>query len=98
MWKMLGGQVAEFVYVENLRTIVQVISRIIDPKRVIADEKAPLVHPDGQRADGNLSLQIDDSNIADVGFYSQPHELYCVRKSEVSKIQKHFHLYYLNRL
>lgn len=41
MWKMLGGQVAEHIYVENLRTLVQIINRIVDPKRVFADVKAP---------------------------------------------------------
>ena len=42
MWKMLGGQVAEHIYVENLRTLVQIINRIVDSKRVFADARAPL--------------------------------------------------------
>lgn len=35
LWKILHGEEAEHIYVENLRVMVQVILRLIDPKRVI---------------------------------------------------------------
>ena len=35
LWKILRGEEREIVYVENLRAVVQVILRLIDPKRVI---------------------------------------------------------------
>lgn len=35
LWKILRGEETETVYTENLRVVVQVILRLIDPKRVI---------------------------------------------------------------
>ena len=41
LWKILRGEETETVYVENLRVVVQVILRLIDPKRVIDVQKHP---------------------------------------------------------
>ena len=41
LWKILRGEDTETVYVENLRVLVQVILRLIDPKRVIDVQKHP---------------------------------------------------------
>ena len=35
LWKILRGEINEFVMVENLRVAVQVIVRLIDLKRVL---------------------------------------------------------------
>ena len=41
LWKILRGEESETVYVENLRVLVQVILRLIDPRRVIDVQKHP---------------------------------------------------------
>lgn len=35
MWRILKGEVNEYVYTEDMRILVQVIVRLIDPKRVL---------------------------------------------------------------
>jgi len=35
LWKILHGEDNEHIYVQNLRVMVQVINKIIDPKRVL---------------------------------------------------------------
>ena len=35
LWKILHGEDNEHVYVENLRVMAQVTTKVIDPKRVL---------------------------------------------------------------
>jgi hypothetical protein len=35
MWRILKGDANDFVYTEDMRVLVQVILRLIDPKRVL---------------------------------------------------------------
>ena len=35
LWKILHGEENEHIYIENLRVMIQVILRLIDPKRVL---------------------------------------------------------------
>ena len=48
LWKILRGEINEFVMVENLRVAVQVIVRLIDLKRVL---NIPSSESDQQRSE-----------------------------------------------
>ena len=39
LWKIARGEETETIYVENLRVVIQVILRLIDPRKVIDVQK-----------------------------------------------------------
>ena len=90
LWKILKGEEHELVNVENLRVVVQVILRLIDAKRVIS---IPEVNLDGQRSENQGTF----FEQGEIGFQNSKDE-FCVRASEVQKIQSHFNIFYLNKL
>jgi hypothetical protein len=47
LWKVLQGETNEFVDAENLRVMAQVVSRLIDPKRVLNVPPEHQVSTDG---------------------------------------------------
>lgn len=95
LWKILRGEDTETIYVENLRVLLQVILRLIDPKRVIDVQKTHRQH-DLERNE-HQAAGSDDIYANELGFLNEKGQL-CVRTSEVQKIQSHFKVYYLNRL
>ena len=44
LWRVLKGEQTEVVYLENLRVMVQVITRLIDAKRVYEPKKPDQGH------------------------------------------------------
>lgn len=97
LWRILRGEETETIYVENLRAVVQVILRLIDPKRVIDTQKQIKRQDDLERNDHQGATGVDDMYGNDIGFKNDKDQL-CIRNSEVKKIQNHFNVYYLNRL
>lgn len=98
LWKILRGEEQEMVYVENLRVLIQVILRLIDPKRVVDVQKLNSRVADLERNEhqGTTTLA-DDIYNNDIGFKNDRGQI-CIRTTEVQKIQSHFNIYYLNRL
>ena len=88
LWKVLQGETNEFVDAENLRVMAQVVSRLIDPKRVLNVPPEHQVSTDGQRL---------DSDASNVGFINAKDQ-FCLRQCEVPRVQAHFNVFYMNRL
>ena len=88
LWKVLQGETNEFVDAENLRVMAQVVSRLIDPKRVLNVPPEHQVSTDGQRL---------DSDASNVGFINAKDQ-FCLRQCEVARVQAHFNVFYMNRL
>lgn len=88
LWKVLQGETNEFVDAENLRVMAQVVSRLIDPKRVLNVPPEHQVSTDGQRL---------DSDASNVGFINAKDQ-FCLRQCEVPRVQAHFNIFYMNRL
>lgn len=85
LWAVLDGKVLNSVRLEDVRVVAQVVSRLIDPKRVLND---------GFRA-ADKSKALDTSS--SLGWKNEAEDL-CIGYSEVPKIQHHFKVFYLNQL
>ena len=87
LWRDLTRDQGDVAYVENTRVMVQVIIRLIDPKRVYNKREGSQVREgdhDRQRADvGGANVSPKDEGFP--GFLSQSGQL-CIRPSEVPKI------------
>jgi hypothetical protein len=107
LWIDISGNQSEQVNIESVRVMLQVITRIIDPKRVNnklplnSDEKKDLVHTQYPEIQGseiadasNVLIPSQDSL---VGFLNDQGHL-CIRPQEVAKIQAHYSRFYDNRL
>lgn len=97
LWRILRGEETETIYTENLRTLVQVILRLIDPRRVIDTSKRMDRQTDLERNEHQGATIANEIYVNEIGFKNDRDQL-CVRASEVQKIQSHFKVYYLNRL
>ena len=84
LWKILRGEETETIFVENLRVIIQVILRLIDPKRVIDVDKINQRRPaDLERNNEHQGATItDDIYHNKIGFKNDRDQL-CIRTSEV---------------
>ena len=72
---------------ENLKTVVQVILRLIDPKKVI-EQPSPFLD------DTMLNKHLE---ITGLGYLDESSQL-CFRSYEVQKLQTYFNPFYINRL
>lgn len=84
---MLERDQDETISTENLKTVVQVILRIIDPKKVIE-------HPSPFQDDALLNKNLE---ITSLGYLNESTQL-CFRSYEVQKLQTYFNPFYINRL
>jgi hypothetical protein len=73
-----------------MRVLVQVILRLIDPKRVLN------VAPKDLKQDFQSANQELDQTER-MGFKNTKDQ-FCIRHCEVPKIQSHFNIFYLNKL
>ena len=84
LWRLLQGELREEVNLEDVKVVIMSILRMNDHKRIgVSSEEAQTEH---QRHDPR-----------DFGFYNNK-DKFCLRIEDISKIQKHFNLLYLNRL
>jgi hypothetical protein len=75
MWKILKGDANETVYTEDMRVVVQVILRVIDPKRVVNVD--PKEVQESQSASQVVEMNIGFKNAKDQ---------FCIRHCEVQKL------------
>ena len=96
LWKVAqGGEYkGSIVPSENIRVVFQVISRLIDAKRILNVPSKADHAEDGQRSETNTGSYIDHS---ESGFYNSKNE-FCLKMNEVPKLQNYFNVFYLNRL
>ena len=90
LWKILGVDESELVYSDNLKVLIEVILRIIDGSRVIANNKSPPPKLDERAPE-------PQPNAMQIGFFNEK-EQFCLRHQDVPWVQAHFKAYYLNRL
>lgn len=83
LWKLLRGEEKEEISLEDVKMVIIAILRM-DHKRI------GLVHNVQQTE----SERQDPKNF---GFYNEKDQ-FCLRTEDVPKIQKHYNIFYLNRL
>ena len=71
LWKILRGEETEMIYVENLRVLVQVILRLIDPKRVVDVQKLNSRVVDLERNEHQGATVADDIYHNEIGFKNE---------------------------
>jgi hypothetical protein len=78
LWGVLNGDNLEYIYVENLRVMAQVILRLIDSKRVLNVQSTNETGAAGTSENGNAQA-------GEIGFTNHKDQ-FCVRQQEVGKI------------
>jgi hypothetical protein len=84
LWQLLRGEQREEVDLEDIRIAVLSILRMTDFKRIGVESRQ-------QQTDQEKE---DPTNF---GYYNEKQQL-CLRQEDIPKVQKHYNVFYLNRL
>lgn len=83
LWKLLNGEESEEVALKDVQTVVIAVLRMVDGhKRIGVPAK---------------QTQQEKEDPRHFGFYNEKQQ-FCLRAEDVAKLQKHFNVFYLNRL